>query len=190
VRSFLSKITQLTPVAAGLAAGMIAIGVVSIVGGNYAHSVVRSELAPQQIFFPKPAEWPALKGYAGQQVLTGTEAKLYADDQIQADIHKMYGNATYSTVSAKWIAGGMKSATLAAERQTLFMGATLRGTLLQAWGWGKIGSYAILAGILAIVIGSLLFLLPMLNYFVNLKPARKPAPAKATTVSTTAPAGV
>lgn len=189
MRTFLSKITQITPVAAGLAAGMIAIGVVAIVGGNYAQSVVKSELAPQQIFFPKPAEWPALKSYAGKQVLTGTEAKLYADDQIQADIHKMYGNATYSTVSAKWLAGGMKNAALGAERQTLFMGATLRGTLLQAWGWGKIGGYSILAGILAIIIGSILFLIPAANYFLNLRPARKPKQATAK-VGSAAHAGV
>ena len=173
MRTFLSKITQITPVAAGLAAGMIAIGVVAVVGGNYAHTTVRNELASQQIYFPKPAEWPALKAYAGKQVLTGAEAKLYANDQIQADIHKMYGNATYSTISDQWIAGGMKSATLAAERQTLFMGQTLRGLLLQAWGWGQVASYAILAGILATIIGLILFLIPLANYLVNLRPARK-----------------
>ena len=42
----------------------------------------------------------------------------------------------------------MKSATLAGERTTLFTGETLRGPLLQAWGWAQIGSIAILAGIL------------------------------------------
>jgi len=178
VRTILAKLTQITPVAAGLAAGLIAIGVVSIVGGNYSHSVVRSQLAPQGIYFPKPAEWPALKGYAGQQVLTGPEAKAYANDQILADITKMYGHATYSSVSEKWIAGGMKSATLANERQTIFMGTTLRGMLLQAWGWWQVGSYAILAGILAIVIGGILFLIPMANYFVNLRPARREDTAK------------
>jgi hypothetical protein len=172
MRNFLSRITQVTPVAAGLAAGMIAIGVVAIVGGNYAHSVVRNELASQQIFFPKPAAWPVLKGYAGQQVLTGSEAKLYANDQIQADIKKMYGNATYSTASEKFIAGGMKSAALGAERQTLFMGQTLRGLLLQAWGWGQVASFAILGGILAIIVGAILFLIPLANYLVNLRPAR------------------
>lgn len=187
MRTFLSKITQITPVAAGLAAGLIAIGVVSIVGGNYAHSVVRSQLASQQISFPKPAEWPALKPYAGQQVLTGAQAKLYANDQILPDMNKTSGGKTYSEVSSAWIAGGMKNAVLGSERQTLFMGTTLRGMLLQAWGWGQMGSYAILAGILAIVIGSILFLLPTLNWFFNLRPARKPV-VQAKPVSTAAPA--
>jgi hypothetical protein len=173
VRSFLSKVTQLTPVAAGLAAGMIAIGVVAIIGGNYANTVVHNQLAPQQIFFPKPATWPALKPYAGQQVLTGKQAGLYANVQLTNDMKGIAGGKSYAAVSSAWIAGGMKSATLAAERQELFTGTTLRGLLLGAWGWGKIASYAILAGILAIVIGSILFILPILNYAVNLAPERK-----------------
>jgi len=53
------------------------------------------------------------------------------------------------------------------------MGTTLRGLLLGAWGWGKIASYAILAGIIAIVVGSILFILPIANWLLNLAPARK-----------------
>jgi hypothetical protein len=170
VRTFLSKITNLTPVAAGAAAGLIAIGVVGIVAGNHAQSVVRSQLAPQKIFFPKPAEYAVLKPYAGQQVLTGTQAELYANDQIQPDMNKISGGKTYAQVSEEWIAGGMKSATLASERQTLFMGTTLRGMLLNAWGWAQVGTYAILGGILAIIIGSILFILPVANWLVNLRP--------------------
>lgn len=189
MRTFLQKITQITPIAAGLAAGLIAIGVVAIVGGNYANSVVHSQLAPQKIFFPKPAAWPALKSEAGQQVLTGTQAKLYANDQILPDMNKTSGGKTYAQVSAAWIAGGMKNAQLGAERQTLFMGDTLRGLLLGAWGWGQIGAYAILAGILSILIGSILFLLPLANWFFNLRPARKPKESKVS-VGGTAHAGV
>jgi len=170
MRTFLSKITSLTPIAAGAAAAMIALGIVSIVGGSYDHSVVHNQLAPQQIFFPKPAEYPALKGYAGQQVLTGTQAKAYANDQLQPDMNKIAGGKTYSQVSEEWIAGGMKSATLAAQRQTLFMGTTLKGLLLNAWGWAQIGSIAILAGIILIVVGAILFLLPVLNWLLNIRP--------------------
>ncbi len=175
MRSFLSKITSLTPIAAGLAVGLIALGIVSIVGGNYDHSVVSNQLGPQKIFFPKPAEWPALKPYAGQQVLTGQQAKLYANDQLQPDMDKIAGGKTYSQVSDEWIAGGMKSATLASQRTTLFMGTTLKGLLLNAWGWAQIGSIAILAGILLIVLGSILFLLPVLNWALNVRPARREA---------------
>jgi hypothetical protein len=170
MRSFLQKITSLTPIAAGAAAGMIVLGVISIVGGSYDHQVVRDQLGPQKIYFPKPAEWPNLKQYEGQQVLTGTQAKIYAEDQIGPDMNKIAGGKTYSQVSGEWIAGGMKNEKLAGERTTLFMGETLKGLLLNAWGWGQIGSIAVLAGILLIAFGGILFLLPMLNWRLSLRP--------------------
>jgi hypothetical protein len=167
MRTFLSKITSLTPIAAGAAAGMIVLGIVSIVGGSYDHEVVHNQLGPQKITFPKPAEYPNLKQYEGQQVLTGTQAKAYAEDQIAVDMNKVAGGKTYSQVSDEWIAGGMKSEKLAGERTTLFMGETLRGLLLQAWGWAQIGTIAILAGILLLVFGAILFLLPVLNWWLS-----------------------
>jgi hypothetical protein len=169
MRMFLKKITSLTPIAAGAAAGMIVLGIVSIVGGNYDHEVVHEQLAPQKIFFPKPAEYPDLKSYEGQQVLNGTQAQAFANDQLGPDLNKVAGGLTYSQVSEKWIAGGMKSVKLAEERTTLFTGETLKGLLLNAWGWAQIGSIAILAGILLIVFGAILFLLPVLNWWLNLR---------------------
>ncbi len=167
MRTFLSKVTSLTPIAAGLAAGLILLGIVSIIGGSYDHEVVHNQLAPQKIYFPKPAEYPNLKSYEGQQVLTGTQAKLYAEDQIAPDMAKIAGGKTYSEVSEEWIAGGMKSEKLAGERTELFTGETLRGLLLQAWGWGQLGSIAEIAGILLIVGGAILFLLPVLNWALS-----------------------
>ena len=174
MRTFLAKITQLTPVAAGLAAGMLAIGIVAIIGGNYANTVVHTQLAPQQIFFPKPATNPALAAYAGQQGLTGRQAKLYAQDQIGVDLTKVAGGKTYSEISAEWIAGGEKNATLASERTTLFTGETLRGLLLNAWGWSLVGTIATLAGLILILLGAVLFLLPLANWQRNLR-GRHPA---------------
>jgi hypothetical protein len=185
MRTFLKKITSLTPIAAGAATGMIVLGIVSIVGGSYDHEVVHNQLGPQKITFPKPAEYPDLKQYEGQQVLTGTQAKAYAEDQIAPDMNKIAGGKTYSEVSGEWIAGGMKNAKLASERTTLFTGETLRGLLLQAWGWGQIGSIAILAGILLIVFGAILFLLPMLNWWLNLR--GKPEETAAQRIPSAAP---
>jgi hypothetical protein len=186
MRAFLNRITSLTPIAAGAAAGMIALGIVSIVGGSYDHQVVHNQLGPQKITFPKPAEYADLKRYEGQQVLTGTQAQAYAEDQIAPDMKKIAGGKTYSQVSDEWIAGGMKSEKLAGERTELFTGETLRGLLLQAWGWGKIGSIAILAGILLIVFGFILFLLPMLNWTLNLR--REPKASTAGRVPQAPPA--
>lgn len=186
MRAFLTRITSLTPIAAGAAAGMIVLGIVSIVGGSYDHQVVHNQLGPQKITFPKPAEYADLKKYEGQQVLTGTEAKAYAEDQIAPDMNKIAGGKTYSQVSDEWIAGGMKSQKLAGERTELFTGETLRGLLLQAWGWGKIGSIAILAGILLIAFGFILFLLPALNWRLNLR--REPRTLAGSRVAHTPPA--
>jgi len=187
MRSFLSRITSLTPIAAGAAAGMIVLGIVSIVGGSYDHQVVRDQLGPQKIVFPKPAEYANLKQYEGQQVLTGTQAKAYAEDQIGVDMNKIAGGKTYAQVSEEWIAGGMKSEKLAGERTTLFMGETLKGLLLNAWGWAQIGSIAILAGILLIVFGAILFLLPMLNWWLSF--AEKGSKSASPRVSHTPAAG-
>jgi hypothetical protein len=165
----LAKLTSLTSIATVAAAGMIVVGALAVVGGHYDKQVVRDQLAPQKIFFPKPATNPGLAAYAGQQVLTGKQAKLYAQKQIGVDLAKVAGGKTYSQVSAEWIAGGMKSATLAGERTTLFTGETLNGLLLGAWGWSVIGMIATLAGWILILLGAALFLLPLANWQVNLR---------------------
>jgi hypothetical protein len=174
----LAKLTSLTSIATVAAAGMIVVGALAVVGGHYDKQVVRDQLAPQKIFFPKPATNPSLASYAGQQVLTGKQAKLYAQDQIGVDLNKVAGGKTYSQISAEWIAGGMKNTTLAGERTTLFTGETLRGLLLNAWGWSVIGSIATLAGFILILLGGVLFVLPLANSRINLR-ARRPAAAGA-----------
>jgi hypothetical protein len=172
----LAKLTSLTSIATVAAAGMIVVGALALVGGHYDKQVVHDQLAPQKIFFPKPATNPALAAYAGQQVLTGKQAKLYAQDQIGVDLTKVAGGKTYSQISAEWIAGGMKNTKLAGERTTLFMGETLNGLLLNAWGWSVIGMIATLAGWILILLGAALFLLPLANWQVNLR-GRHPAGA-------------
>jgi len=165
----LARLTSLTSIATIAAAGMIVVGALAVVGGHYDKQVVRDQLAPQKIFFPKPATNPGLAAYAGQQVLTGKQAKLYAQKQIGVDLTKVAGGKTYSQVSAEWIAGGMKNATLATERTTLFTGETLNGLLLNAWGWSVIGIIATLAGWILILLGAVLFALPLANWQVNLR---------------------
>ncbi len=165
----LVKLTSLTSIATVAAAGMIVVGALALVGGHYDKQVVHDQLAPQKIFFPKPATNPALAAYAGQQVLTGKQAKLYAQKQIGVDLTKVADGKTYSQISAEWIAGGMKNTTLAGERTTLFMGETLNGLLLNAWGWSVIGGIATLAGFILILLGAALSLLPLANWQVNLR---------------------
>ena len=68
------------------------------------------------------------------------------------------------------------STTLAGERTTLFMGETLNGLLLNAWGWSVIGMIATLAGWILIALGAALFLLPLANWRINI---RDPQPVAA-----------
>jgi hypothetical protein len=93
-------------------------------------------LAPQKIFFPSagsPALLPGVKQYAGQQLLTGAQAKAYANDFIGVHVTKIADGQTYAQVSAKSQADP-KNATLTAQKTALFQGETLRGASAQRLG--------------------------------------------------------
>ncbi len=120
-----------------LVAGPIMIGV-----GFSGQSQVRQQLTAQQIAFPANAKsgLPAAEaGYAGQQVTTGPEAKAFSN-MIETHVKEATGGLTYSQVSAKYLAATADKstpaatlATLGGERQTAFMGESLRGSLLSAY---------------------------------------------------------
>ncbi len=156
------KLFNLTTVASGAAIGMILAGVLALIGGAYAKDVVHDQLVPQKIFFNEDAsQLPAnLKAYAGQQVDTAKEAKLFANDYIGLHLKETAGGKTYSEVSGAFMAD-TSNEELAQQRQTLFMGETLRGMLLSAWGWGTVGTVATIAGFALIGIGGVLLAIPM-----------------------------
>jgi hypothetical protein len=169
--SFLAKVTSLTSVTTVAAAGLMIVGVLAIAGGSYDRQVVHDQLAPQKIFFPpasSPALLPGIKQYAGQQLLNGDQAKAYANNFINVHLSKVAGGQTYSQVSTAAIAAP-NNTKLAAEKATLFQGETLRGLLLGAWGWSMIGMIATLAGVILLVLGAVLLLLPLVNWQVNLR---------------------
>jgi hypothetical protein len=157
------KLFNLTTVASGAALGMIIAGVLALIGGGYANNVVHDQLSPQKIYFPaKGKALPAnLNQFAGQQVDTAKEAKAYANDFIGLHLKAIGGGKTYSQVSAAFLQDPTNQK-LAQQRQTLFMGETLRGLLLSAWGWGTIATIATIAGFVLIGLGSLLLAIPML----------------------------
>jgi hypothetical protein len=156
------RIFNLSTVASGAAVGIIIVGVLALIGGAYDRKVVHDQLTPQKIFFPAGKELPAnLKQYAGQQVDTAKEARAYANDFIGLHLKGIGAGKSYSEVSGAF----MKDPTntkLAQQRQTLFMGETLRGMLLNAWGWGTLGTIATLAGIVLIGLGAILLAVPLL----------------------------
>ncbi|MEA2302228.1 MAG: hypothetical protein QOE44_2763 [Solirubrobacteraceae bacterium] len=167
----LARLTGVTSVAIVAAAGLIVVGVLAVLGGTYAKQVVRDQLVPQKIFFPvagSPALLPGVKQYAGQQLVTGDQAKAYANNFIAVHLSKIAAGQTYAQVSAASLAAPA-DAKLASAKAALFQGETLRGLLLGAWGWAMVGAIITIAGIVLIGLGGVLFLLPVANWQVNLR---------------------
>jgi hypothetical protein len=170
----LAKLTGVTSIATVAAAGIVVVGILAVVGGNYDKQVVHDQLVPQKIVFPaanSPALLPGIKQYAGQKLVNGDQAKAYANNFINVHLSKIAGGETYAQVSTAALAAP-KNAKLAEEKATLFQGETLRGLLLNAWGWSLVGTLVTLAGWILILLGVILFALPLANWQVNLRGRR------------------
>jgi hypothetical protein len=128
---------------------LLAVGGLLFWGSYYATSVVKEQLSAQKITFPDKAtlevDNKSLVKYAGATVDTGKEAKAYSE-YINGHLKKVANGQTYSEVSSAF-QKDKNNQTLAGQRTTLFMGETLRGLLLSAWGWGLMGMIAMYAGI-------------------------------------------
>lgn len=162
------------------AVGLMVVGALALVGGTYDKQVVRDQLTPQKISFPAAGSkelLPGVKQYAGQQLVNGGQAKAYANDFINVHLSKIAGGKTYAEVSGAALADP-KNAKLAGQKAALFQGETLRGLLLNAWGWSVVGTIATLAGFILLILGAILLLLPLANWQVNIR-RRRPTPATA-----------
>jgi hypothetical protein len=162
------------------AGGAVIVVVLVIAGGlllwghSFVNSNVRTQLAQQQIYFPPKAAFahpkpgteitpsmiPSVSQYAGQQLLTGKQAEVWANDFIAVHLSEMPYGGVYSKISGASRANPSNKA-LAGLEQTSFQGTTLRGLLLEAYGfaktgqvmlWGAIASFA-LAFVMAILVG-------------------------------------
>ena len=129
-------------------------------GSNFANNMVHSQLSEQKITFPAkgspaldPKEFPGLQQYAGQAVDNGPKAKAYANEFIRKHLQSIAGGKTYSDVSGAVQAAKAQGKTpdpqLVAQQDTLFRGETLRGLLLNVWGWATVGAIAWWVGIAA-----------------------------------------
>ena len=144
-------------------------------GGGFASENVRTQLANQNIAFPIEAGLPAntkdqLLKWAGMQVVSGEMARDYSDlfilEHMNASATAVMGTpATYSEVSSAYITAQRSGGTDAEQlqklsdlRDSLFMGNTLRGMLLQAYAFGMMGVIAGYAAIASLV-GGFVFLL-------------------------------
>jgi hypothetical protein len=144
-------------------------------GGGFASENVRTQLANQNIAFPIEAGLPAntkdqLLKWAGMQVVSGEMARDYSDlfilEHMNASATAVMGTpATYSEVSSAYLTAQRSGGTDAEQlqklsdlRDSLFMGNTLRGMLLQAYAFGMMGVIAGYAAIASLV-GGFVFLM-------------------------------
>ena len=87
---------------------------------------------------------------------------------IAGHLDAVAGGKTYSQVSGEYIASNTdptkRDATLGAQRQTLFMGETLRGLLLNTYAFSIFGTIALIGGIVALVAALVLLALSVVGY--------------------------
>ena len=145
-------------------AGVVLAVVLAIGGGLllWGHSVisndVHTQLAAQKIVFPPANSAPikelpaadaaAMNQYGGQLMTTGAQAETYANHFIAVHLTKIGGGQTYSQLSAKSLAQP-KNTALAEQVQTMFRGTTLRGMLLNAYGWWQMGQIMLISAFVA-----------------------------------------
>ena len=140
------------------AGGLVVVVALLVAGGlltwgySFAHSNVHNQLAEQQIYFPPKAAFahakpgteitpgmiPYLEKYGGQELLTGQQAHAYADHFIAVHLSEMPYGGVYAKISAAALAEPTNAALKTLE-QTSFQGTTLRGLLLEAYGFSKVG---------------------------------------------------
>jgi hypothetical protein len=127
---------------------LVVAGSLLLVGANFANSNVHSQLAEQQIVFPPasafahpvapapgtfsevtPSMIPSVSQYAGQQLTTGAQAQVHANDFIGEHIAQIGGGKTYAQLSSAAMAlpkGSTAYTAAKAQVQSVFQGTTLR----------------------------------------------------------------
>jgi hypothetical protein len=195
MRSVFDKLISWTGVA--LAALLLAAGGLLTWANNFVGDQVHDQLVMQDITMPSgqalaglpKADAAALKQYAGSKLDTGPEAKAFADHYILAHMNAASDGRTYEEVSSEFLAlpdaqkASADGQALGQLRQTLFMGNTLRGLLLNGYAFATIGTIAGIAAVVAFAGAGLLLVLVGFGFWharrTTLTPAeRRAAPGK------------
>jgi len=164
---------------------LVVAGALMLWGNHYVNSNVHNQLAQQQIFFPPkaafahpvagseitPAMIPSVSQYAGQELLTGAQAEVWADHFIAVHLSEMPYGGVYSKLSTAARAAP-KNTQLAALEQTSFQGTTLRGLLLEAYGFSEMGTVMMWGAIAAFILAFVMLVLVGLGF----RHARRTAP--------------
>jgi hypothetical protein len=179
---------------------LLVAGALLFVGYNFANDNVTQQLSAQKIVFPEagsdsikdPAIAPYLTKYAGQQLTTGAQAEAYANHFIAVHIATSSKGKTYAELGG--VQGGLRAqiatakanndpalasleqqlTDVTATRETVFKGETLRGLLLNAYAFWKVGQIALIAGIASFVLAGAMGILTILGvWHVRRVPATK-----------------
>jgi hypothetical protein len=175
----------LTAVGASLTVMLLVLGGLGLWAYSFANSNVHAQLSEQQITFPPaeafahaavgteitPSMIPSVSQYAGQPLLTGAQAKVYADDFIAVHLKEIGSGKTYAQLSEAAMAlpkGSAEYAKAEAVVQTVFQGTTLRGLLLEAYAFWTMGQIALYAAIACFVGAAVMLVLTLLG-FIHLR---------------------
>jgi hypothetical protein len=141
---------------------------------NFIHNQVHDQLAAEKITFPAAgsagllalpaADQAKVAKYAGEQLLTGAQAEVFADHYIAVHLKKIGGGKTYSELSAASIADPSNQA-LVGQVQTVFRGETLRGLLLNAYAFDTMATVAAYVAGGALVAAAVLLFLAALGFW-------------------------
>jgi len=164
---------------------LIVAGSLGLWATSWTNTNVHNQLAEQKIQFPTltelaaaknpppggfseitPAMVPYLKPYAGQWMTTGAQAEVYADHFLGIHLQEIGGGLAYSQLSAKAMALPKGSAAYTAAEstvQTVFQGTTLRGLLLEAYGFWKFGQIALVGAIVCFVLAGIMLILTLVG---------------------------
>jgi hypothetical protein len=127
---------------------LVVAGFIFKANADFARDNVSKQLTSQHISFPPASalsaeekEQPGVVKYAGQQVTTGDQAEVFANQYIGLHLKSALGGKTYSELSSESRANpGNKE--LEGKVQTAFRGETLRGMLLTTYAFWTLGEKA------------------------------------------------
>ena len=140
---------------------------------SFIHNQVKGQLETEKIIFPATgsaainalpsADKIAVSKYAGQQLLTGAQAEVFADHYISVHLNTIGGGNTYSELSQQAIKDPTNTA-LASKVETVFRGQTLRGLLLNAYAFDTMATVAFFAACGGAITSALLIILSLIGF--------------------------
>jgi hypothetical protein len=156
-------------------AGLLMTIVLVVAGGlliwanTFVNNQIHDQLAAEQIYFPAAdsaavagPEFANMRKYGGQQLTTGAQAEVYANDFIAVHLKAVASGKTYAQLSTAAQADPTNTV-LAGQVATMFKGETLRGLLLNAYAFGTMATIALIGAVAAFVAAGLMLVLTALG---------------------------